>query len=475
MRSFLWHDYETFGANPRCDRPSQFAAIRTDAELNEIEPPIELFCTPTPDYLPQPQACLITGITPQHCLQYGIPEYQFAQRIEQAFSQPGTVGTGYNSFHFDDEVTRFLFWRNLIDPYAREWQNDCGRWDLLNVMRAAYALRPEGIVWPVNGEGRTSFKLEHLSAANGLAHTHAHDAVSDVRATIALARLLRQHQTRLYDFCLELRHKATVAAQISLHEPRPFLHVSGMVPAERGCLMLAWPLAAHPFNKNEVIVWDLAYDPEELFTLDADSVRTRLFSKTEDLPAGQSRLPIKSIHLNRAPIVIGQTKTLSPAQAERWDMNLDAQLRHAETLRLAPKLDALWQEVYRPRPVVDTDIEQALYNGFINNEDRRTLQKLSLLEGEALMHNRPVFADARLPELLFRYRARNFPQHLSPEEQARWQQHCKNRLFHGGDGLLTLQSFSDEIDQLAETANERDEAILADLYDYASDIAPTGN
>ncbi len=397
MRSFLWHDYETFGANPRCDRPSQFAAIRTDAELNEIDSPIELFCTPTPDYLPQPQACLITGITPQHCLQHGIPEYQFAQQIERAFSQPGTIGAGYNSFHFDDEVTRFLFWRSLIDPYAREWQNDCGRWDLLNVMRAAYALRPEGIVWPVNDEGRASFKLEHLSAANELTHAHAHDAVSDVRATIALARLLRQNQTRLFDFCLALRHKATVTTQISLHAPRPFLHVSGMVPAERGCLMLAWPLAAHPFNKNEVIIWDLAYDPQELFTLDADSIRTRLFSKNEDLPAGQSRLPIKSIHLNRAPIVIGQIKTLSPAQAERWGMDLEVQLRHAETLRLAPKLDTLWQEVYQPRPAVDMDIEQALYNGFVGNGDRRILQKLSLLEGDALMHSQPVFADTRLP------------------------------------------------------------------------------
>ncbi len=190
--TFLWHDYETFGAVPRRDRPAQFAAIRTDAELNEIGEEIMVYCQPAPDFLPEPQACLITGITPQTCLERGVPEYQFAQTIEAAFARSGTIGVGYNTIRFDDEVTRFLFWRNLIDPYAREWQNNCSRWDILDVVRTAYALRPDGIHWPKNSEGKTSFRLEHLSAANGLSHEAAHDALSDVRATIAFARLLRE-------------------------------------------------------------------------------------------------------------------------------------------------------------------------------------------------------------------------------------------------------------------------------------------
>ena len=236
--TFLWHDYETFGAEPRRDRPAQFAAIRTDADLNEIGEPIMLYCQPAPDYLPDPQACLITGITPQHCLEHGVPEHEFAARICAAFSEPGTIGVGYNTIRFDDEVTRFLLWRNLMDPYAREWQNGCGRWDLLDVVRMAYALRPDGITWPRHDDGRPSFKLEHLSRDNGLVHEAAHDALSDVRATIALARLLRSKQPKLFDFCLELRRKDKVAEQMGLHLDRalrqPFLHVSGMFPAERG-------------------------------------------------------------------------------------------------------------------------------------------------------------------------------------------------------------------------------------------------
>ena len=349
MHTFLWHDYETFGISARSDRPAQFAAIRTDAGLNEIGDPLMLYCQPAPDYLPDPQSCLITGITPQLCLERGVPEHQFASTIEQAFSQPGTIGVGYNTIRFDDEFTRFLFWRNLLDPYAREWQNDCGRWDILDLLRTAYALRPEGIVWPINEQGRVSFKLEHLSAANGLTHAAAHDALSDVRATVALARLVHERQPRLFEFCLSLHKKDKVAEQVSLHTPRPFLHITGQVPVERGCLMLAWPLAQHPTNKNEVIVWDLAFDPSELFSLDAATIRTRLFTKTDALPEGVSRLPIKTIHLNKSPVVTNNLKTLSPERAAHWAIDMAAVERHAALCAAAPDMQR--RDMRMPQPI----------------------------------------------------------------------------------------------------------------------------
>ena len=205
--TFLWHDYETFGIQTRRDRPAQFAAIRTDADLNEIGAPLMLYCQPANDYLPDPASCLITGITPQVAWERGVSEREFAARIEAEMARPGTIGVGYNTIRFDDEVTRFLFWRNLIDPYAREWQNQCGRWDLLDVVRMVYALRHEGIVWPTKEDGTQSFKLEDLSKANGLLHEAAHDALSDVRATIALARPIRQHNPKLFDFALALHKK----------------------------------------------------------------------------------------------------------------------------------------------------------------------------------------------------------------------------------------------------------------------------
>ncbi|MHB8848182.1 MAG: exodeoxyribonuclease I [Burkholderiales bacterium] len=472
MHTFLWHDYETFGVNPRRDRPAQFAAIRTDAELNEIGEPMMWYCRPAPDYLPDPQSCLITGITPQTCLALGMPEYEFARRIEQAFAQPNTVGVGYNTIRFDDEVTRFLLWRNLLDPYAREWQNNCGRWDLLDLVRATYALRPEGINWPLNAEGRVSFRLEHLTAANGLAHEAAHDALSDVRATIALARLIRQNQPRLFDYCFKLHKKDAVAEQLSLHAKRPFLHITGMIPVERGCTMLAWPLAVHPANKNEIIAWDLAYDPAELFALDADAIRLRLFSKSDALPEGVTRLPVKSVHLNKSPVVIGQLKTLAPDRARQWGIDMEQALKYAEFLRDAPDLSALWQQVYQRGQDETVDVDEDLYGGFIGNNDRRTLTRLHDLTPAALMQADPAFDDPRLEELLFRYRARNFPDLLSAPDNQRWQQLCAAKLFYGAGNARTLEQLFASIDTLAETADERGEAILAELYDYAVSIAP---
>ena len=472
MHTFLWHDYETFGIDPRSDRPAQFAAIRTDAALNEIGTALMSYCQPAPDYLPDPQSCLITGITPQLCLERGVPEYQFASEIEQAFSQPGTIGVGYNTIRFDDEFTRFLLWRNLADPYAREWQNNCGRWDLLDVVRTTYALRPEGIVWPTKEDGRPSFKLEHLSAANGLAHAAAHDALSDVRATIALAQLIRQRQPRLFDFCFTLHKKDAVAEQISLHAPRPFLHVSGRVPAERGCLMLAWPLALHPTNKNEVIVWDLAFDPAELFELDAAGIRTRLFTAAAALPEGVSRLPVKTIHLNKSPVVINNLNTLTPAMAERWGMDIAAGLQHASRFANAPDMIAIWRDVFQRPAAGAVDVDADLYGGFVGNNDRRVLNRLRSLPPEQLAQAQPSFDDPRLEELLFRYRARNFPNTLSDSEAQRWHEHRAARLFEGAGGARTLEKLFNEIDTLAETADERGEEILAALYDYAEAIAP---
>ena len=475
--TFLWHDYETFGANPRRDRPAQFAAIRTDAELNEIGEPMMLYCQPPTDMLPEPEACLITGITPQQCLAQGVPEHEFAARINEALSAPGTIGVGYNSIRFDDEVTRHLLWRNLLDPYAREWQNECGRWDLLDVVRCAHALRPEGIEWPEGDDGLTSFKLERLSAANGLAHESAHDALSDVRATIALARLLRRTNQKLFDFCLALHKKDRVAQELrlptTLSGARPFLHVSGMFGAARGCLALMAPLAMHPKNKNELLAWDLSADPAELAELNAEALRERLFTSAADLPEGVTRLSVKSVHLNKSPMVIGNLKTLRPELAERWGIDMARAERHFESLRALPDMSEVWAQVFtRPKTGEPADVDEDLYGGFVGNGDRRRLEGLLRMPPEELAHARTGFDDPRLEELLFRYRARNYPETLSDAEAERWRAFRAARLLEGEGGALTVQALFDRIDVLSETVDERGQEVLDALYEWAEQVVP---
>lgn len=471
--SFFWHDYETFGRVPRRDRPAQFAGLRTNLALDEIDAPVMHHCQPPLDALPDPESCLLTGILPQHCQARGLPEREFAAAIEAQLARPGTVGLGYNSIRFDDEVTRHLFWRNLIDPYAREWQNGCGRWDLLDVVRTTWALRPEGIEWPRHEDGRPSFKLEHLSAANGLAHEAAHDALSDVRATVALARLIRSRQPKLWDFCLKLRRKEAVIDELGVG--RPVLHVSGMYGVERGGLALVWPLAPHPTNKNEVIVWDLAQDPSELFTLNAEAIRARLFVRTEELPEGVTRLPLKTIHLNKSPVVISNLRTLTPERAAAFGLDLAQGQRHAEiAARQGATMAGIWPEVFaRPAQAAPTDVDEDLYGGFVGREDRRRLERLRVMSGEQLAAARSAFDDERLEELLFRYRARNFAPTLSAEEQARWARHRRERLLEG-EGGGALQAYFERIDMLAEALPDDDErgaAILGALYDWGEALA----
>ncbi|MFM7533761.1 MAG: exodeoxyribonuclease I [Rubrivivax sp.] len=469
--SFLWHDYETFGAVPRRDGPAQFAAIRTDAELRELGEPVMSFCRPALDRLPDPESCLITGLLPQQCQKAGLPEHAFAREVARHLGQPGTVGVGYNSIRFDDEVTRFLMWRNLRDHYAREWREGCGRWDLLDVVRCAWALRPEGLVWPTHPDGRPSFRLEHLSQANGLAHEAAHDALSDVRATLGLARLVRERKRRLWDFCLRLRSKDAVRQELVMG--RPVLHVSGRYSTERGCLAIVYPLASHPVNRNEVIVWDLAHDPQQLMALDAATIRERVFAREGTLPEGVARLPLRTIHLNRSPVVIGNLGTLGPDRAERFGLDVATAERHAvAAARIVGEMAGVWPEVYTTAKAPAPDVDEDLYGGFVDDTDRAVLARLVELAPEELARQRPHLRDARLEELLFRYRARNFPETLQPDERARWEAHRQARLHEGAGGCTTLAQFLERIDALSEEADERGQDILSGLVDWAEAIAP---
>lgn len=452
-QTFLWHDYETFGKVARSDRPAQFAAIRTDMDLNEIEKPVMWYCKPTPDALPSLEACLITGITPQHCLEHGIIEREFAMHIEREFAKEQTIGVGFNNIRFDDEVTRHLFWRNLIDPYAREWQNGCGRWDLMDVVRALYAFLPESISWLQNEEGTVSFKLENLSKANHLSHDQAHDALSDVRATIALAKLIKTTQPKFFDFCLNLRDKEKVRAQLSLQNKKPLLHVSGMYGAHRAHLAVVWPLAEHPTNKNEVIVWDLAAAPSILADLTVEEIKARLFSK-------ENRLPIKTIGINKSPFVASDLRVLRKDRALQLNIDMDLIQQHAEMAQKLTLPATVWSQVYA-RQFDKADVDEDLYGAFVLNSDRNLLNSLRVLSAKKLAEAHPKFQDKRLEELFFRYRARNFPESLSDSEAQRWQKICFEKC------SSKLADYAKEIDTALLSASAEQKTILLQLQAWA--------
>jgi exodeoxyribonuclease-1 len=301
--SFYWHDYETFGIDPCRDRPAQFAGQRTNRDLEPIGDPLAIYCKPARDVLPNPISCLITGITPQRAERDGVIEAEFAARIHEELAEPGTCAVGFNSIRFDDEFTRNLLYRNFYDPYAREWENGNSRWDVIDLARMCYALRPQGIEWPLREDGTPSFRLEDLTAANNIGHQQAHDALSDVNATLAIARLLRTKQPRLFAWYFALRRKQRAFEMLDHVHRTPVLHVSSRYPAERGCIAMVAPLAVHPLQPNKVIVYDLDTDPAALLELDAEDIADRVFVSRADLPEGVERIPLKAVSANRSPSI----------------------------------------------------------------------------------------------------------------------------------------------------------------------------
>ncbi len=466
--SLFWYDYETTGIDPRRDRPLQVAGIRTDEQLNEIDAPINLYCQPSDDILPHPAACMITGIGPDRLAREGLSEAEFMTRVHAELARPGTCGVGYNSLRFDDEVTRYSLYRNFFDPYAREWQGGNSRWDLIDMVRTAYALRPEGIEWPQDEHG-VSLKLERLTAANGIDHGQAHDALSDVRATIALARLIRERQPKLYDYLYGLRSKHQVLDQIRLLQP--LVHVSGRFSGARHYLAVVLPLAWHLRNRNALIVCDLHLDAAPLLSESADTLRQRLYTRRDDL-GGELPVPLKLIHINRCP-VIAPLGVLRDEDCQR--LQLDKTELQARAKRLADTQEQ-WRDklpqVYTEESFASVmDPEQQLYDGFIGDRDRRLCEQVRNCDPSQLAAQSWPFDDARLPELLFRYRARNFATTLSSEEQLRWHAFCRQRLSQPEFGAPnTLVSFETEMARYLTEVNESQQAALHTWLAHAQQL-----
>lgn len=426
--TFLWYDLETFGRDPRRTRIAQFAGLRTDEALNPVGEPISLFCQPADDLLPSPEATLITGITPQQALRDGVPEAEFFARLQDELAVPGTCAVGYNSIRFDDEFLRFGLYRNFHDPYEREWRNGNSRWDLLDVMRLMRALRPEGLVWPLREDGQPSFKLEHLAEANGVREGLAHEALSDVRALIGLARKMKAAQPKLWDYALRLRDKRHVAGLLDTVNGTPLLHISGKYPAARHCAALVMPLARHPRIESRVVVYDLDADPAPLLALDAEGIAERLYARAADLPEGEARIPLKEVHSNKCPILL-PLEHLRDADFERLGIDRAACLARAAQLRSEPGLAEKVRRVFATEAAREpADADAALYDGFPSDTDKRLFPRVRSTPPAGLAALADEFKDPRYPELLFRYRARNWPDTLSATEHQDWNDYRRKRL-----------------------------------------------
>lgn len=448
--SIYWYDYETFGIDARYDRLAQFAGLRTDENLNIISDPLVMYCKPANDMLPDPGACMITGITPQKALAEGLIEAEFIAAIHKEFSTPNTCVSGYNNIRFDDEFTRHTLYRNFYNAYSHEWQHGNSRWDIIDMVRLTRALRPEGIEWPVDDNGKPSNRLELLTKVNGISHEAAHDAMSDVYATIAIARLIREKQPRLYDYVYNHRRKDAVAKLFNMRTHDAVLHVSAKYSMERNSIAMVIPICQHPVNKNGVIVYDLAVDPEQFIISDVDEIAGSIFTPADELPEDVSRIPLKTVHLNKCPVVV-PLNTMDEKAASRLEINTAVNLQHRE--KLLQHIEALAQktrQVFNQQdyPAVSDPDAQLYSGGFFSNEDYARMQRIQQCTPEELAKLNLSYDDDRIPEMLFRYRARNYPQSLNADERQRWDEYRRLKFHDPAAGTRTLNQVKATIEEL---------------------------
>jgi exodeoxyribonuclease-1 len=474
MQTFFFYDLETSGVNPRSSRIMQFAGQRTDMDLKPVGDPVNIIIKLTPDVVPEPDAIMVTGITPQQTLQDGVTEAEFLKVFFNEVCVPNTIFTGFNSVRFDDEFMRFMLYRNFYDPYEWQWKNGCSRWDLLDVVRMTRALRPDGIKWPFDGSGKPTNRLELIASLNGLDHEKAHDALSDVYASIAVATLLKQKQPKLFGYLLDMRDKKKVSELVL--SGQPFVYSSGKYPSEYEKTTAAIAFAEHP-KRQAALVYDLRHDP----TPYADKTPEQLVKLWEfKKDSKEARLPIKTMRFNVCP-AIAPFGVLDEASQKRLKLNLaevKANARALKTMKDFRKnllgaldiLDTQQQTTFMSNP---TTVDEQLYDGFFSQEDRKLEEKFRAADPDKQTEIAADFEDERLQALAPLYKARNFSDRLTPEERQVWEQHCSVMLMKGGQSSRLARYFK-RLGDLAELPNITSEKqyLLEELQIYGQSIMP---
>jgi exodeoxyribonuclease-1 len=467
-QTFFFYDLETSGLNPKKQRIMQFAGQRTDLNLNPIGEPTNIYVALADDVLPEPDAVLITGITPQKANDEGYSEADFVKILSDEICTPGTIVVGFNNVRFDDEYLRYTLYRNFYDPYEWSWADGRSRWDMLDVVRMTRALRPEGIEWPVDIKGVPTNRLELLTKANGLDHEHAHDAMNDVYALISITRLIKSKQPKLFDYLFQMRNKREVEKLVNLEHPQPFVYASGRYPSEFEKTSVAYPIAPGS-RPGSVLVYDLRHDPTEFAKATPKALASTMFADWETRQQeGFVSLPVKELAYNKCPAV-APLGVLDEAAQKRIKLDMKQVEENLKKLQGLKDFGVKVREAFELREPFkpEKDVDAQLYDGFMNNGDKGKMSAVRAASAAELADFHPDFADERLSKLLVRYKARNYPQSLNEDERAAWEEYRSARL--KGD----MAAFGASLQRLAKNETREDKLfLLSELQLWAESIVP---
>lgn len=443
----LWYDYETSGRDPAADRVIQMGWQLTDPAMEPLSDPDAQLVRLPDDVLPSPGALLVHQIAPEVHQRDGITEAELAVKLDQLIA-PKTLVGGYNSRRFDDRFTQHIFYRCLFDPYRWQFSDGRGRFDLYPVVLVFYVMAPEAIHWPEDADGRPRFKLDRIGPLNQLdvGIQRAHDAGSDVMMTARLARTLALHYPDLFADCLRMIDKHHVTDVIrGSGRTEGLLEVTAFGGWESGYTRDLWIPFRVSERSNDYVAFDLNHDPESVLA-GLQELTEKPLEATE-LSRALRALGVHTIRTNSQPMLF--RRDLLDAEVTRrlseFGRDVDQQNSHRDLwhhIQESPAFKQLYQLVISliapsDEPTAD-DVDLMLYGGaFLSDHDKALLADCPRLDAEKLKSYTPAFEDARYPELVFRYRARNFPGSLNPGEWRRWQQRRRFKLIDGERGVTS--------------------------------------
>ncbi|QJC33418.1 exodeoxyribonuclease I [Enterobacteriaceae endosymbiont of Donacia clavipes] len=421
--NFLFYDYETFGLNPIKDRIAQFACIRTNINLEIIDKPIILYCKLSNDYLPEPKSMIIHNISPDLVNFKGKTEYEFASIINKIFLCPNTCILGYNNINFDDEFSRFLFYRNFYDPYDWSWKNNNSRWDILSLVRACYVLRPNGVYWP-KIDNIPIFNLEKIANINNIKNPYnknAHDALSDVYTTISVTKLIKKKQPLLYEYFLKYSNKKKLIKKIDLSKIQIFVHISSIYKNKNNNINCITPLFWHPKNKNVLISYNLINNVYNFLQIKKNTKKyeKNIFSH------------IQLINFNKSPLLI-PINILRDKDIKRLKFKILFYIKNFLILKknffkiqkIIKYVFLNFKQKYEKTNIYNVDGQ--LYKNFFPTKDLLQFKKIYDQKKININLNKFIFKDIRASILLFKYKARNFPSTLNKTEKKTWNIYIKN-------------------------------------------------
>ncbi|MDU8351260.1 exodeoxyribonuclease I [Pseudomonas syringae pv. actinidiae] len=370
-----FYDFETADANPSTPI-LQFASVSTDHDLNVIKgSETNLIAKPSRHALPAPIAFMIHMLDLEHLKEHGLSERALVQHVVNIFlHSPNSQMAGYNTLSFDDKVLQHACFRNMLPPYDHQFMNGNTRFDVFKLVQLMFAFRPESLEFPKKEDGSFSLKLEQLSAANGIVHERAHDALSDVYATIGLARIIKGAEEKLYRFAQSMTVKQN--AQDLILQGVPLLHVNFKYQQENRNTSLVHPLCVDASNKNKYIIANLREDPYNMLNMSPQELRHFMFTKREELAEDAPRVGVSQVGINDMPLIVPAKNMLTPALATSMNLDVDQCMRNLEMIRQTVGFQSRIQEAYAYESKTPIHVFDTLYSGgFIDSKVDAPIRK----------------------------------------------------------------------------------------------------